>query len=282
MPPGFSSPIALITDFGDDDTYVGVMKAVMESRAPGVTVIDLCHEVDRQNIQAAAYLMWTAYRYLPEGTITICVVDPGVGTRRRPIAVGSPRGAYVGPDNGWLSLLIRDAIGVIPADPMALPRDWQAVELTEARYWLQPVSATFHGRDIFAPVAAAIASGVSLDQLGPRLDALTGLSLAVAASSGSDVRGSVIHVDHFGNLITNIGAAHLADQFTVVVGGGTIAGPSASYQEPADLIALVGSSGLLEIAAPNASAARLIQVGVGEPVICRARGTSPGATEQQR
>lgn len=272
--------IALLTDFGVDDTYVGAMKSVILGRAPDCAFIDLSHAVAPQNIRQAAYLLWTAYRFLPNGTTTLCVVDPGVGTERRPIAVRWPGGFFVGPDNGWLTYVVRDSTGEDKGPgERPLPQGWQAVELSERQFWLEPVSATFHGRDIFGPVAAALAAGTAVEELGDVRKCINVFSPHRVEGEAGTVRGHVIHVDHFGNLITDIGAAHLSERFMVTLGGGTIDGPSRSYQSSDPLVALVGSSGLLEIAAPNASAARLIMVGVGEPVTVVTRHQSEvGAT----
>jgi len=256
----------LLTDFGAEDTYVGVMKSVIASRCDA-RIVDLCHEVLPQNVRQAAYLFWTAYKFLPDGSVTVCVVDPGVGSERRPIAVKWPHGFFVGPDNGWLSYVIRDARGGDGGSGEAeLPHDWRAVELEEPKLWLSPVSRTFHGRDIFAPVGAALMAGTPFEELGGPRSSLVVIEPSHATSEDGIVHGQVIHVDHFGNLITDISAVYLSDRFTVSLGGGTIEGPAPAYESAEPLVALIGSTGQLEIAAPNAHAARLIMVGVGEPV----------------
>jgi S-adenosyl-L-methionine hydrolase (adenosine-forming) len=267
------SVIALLTDFGIEDTYVGVMKSVIAARC-SASIIDLSHAVLPQNVQHAAYFLSTAYRYLPDGAVTVSVVDPGVGTPRRAIAVRWPRGYFVGPDNGWLTHVLRDdGHAGDRTGEVDLPYGWEAVELQQAKFWLSPVSSTFHGRDIFAPVAAALVNGTPLVELGARRLTLVVIETLHATSENGTVHGHVVHVDHFGNLITDISADHLSDRFTVTVGGGTIEGPAESYQSSEPVIALIGSSGRLEIAAPNASAARLIAVGVGEPVTVVTRRT---------
>jgi len=262
-----SPVIALLTDFGFEDTYLGVMKSVVLTRCPDATFLDVCHLVTPQNVRQAAFLMWTAYQFLPQGTVTVSVIDPGVGTDRKPIAVSWPRGFFVGPDNGWLSYVLRDANGHESEEgATALPAGWKAVHLDVPRFWLTQVSSTFHGRDIFAPVAGSIAAGAAFDELGSPLQSIQTLKPERVQGEDGVVRGRVIHVDHFGNLITDIGAVHLSDRFTVTLGGGTIEGPERSYQSASPLVALIGSNGLLEIAAPNSNASRLIMVGVGEPV----------------
>lgn len=278
---GDTSVVALLTDFGLEDTYVGVLKGVLASRGAS-QIIDLSHAVAPQSVRQAAYLLWTAYRYLPDGAITLCVVDPGVGTERRPVAVRWPRGHFVGPDNGWLSYVIRDVLARDDGPgQVALPRGWEVVELTEPQVWLSPLSATFHGRDIFAPVAAALARGTPLAELGTVRSSLNVIGTQRAQSEEGTVHGHIIHVDHFGNLITDVSAAHLSDRFTVTLGGGTIEGPARSYQSAEPLVAVIGSTGLLEIAAPNASAARLISVSVGEQVtVVTRRQIEEGATSE--
>lgn len=258
--------IALLTDFGQEDAYVGVMKSVIATRCDA-RVLDLSHGVTPHNVAQAAYLLSTAYTFLPRGTVTICVVDPGVGGKRRPIAARWPSGWFVGPDNGWLTYVLRDENrGHTGPGQNGLPHDWEAVELTNSRYFLDRVSRTFHGRDIFAPCGAALAAGTPMKELGPGIDTLVTIDIKQPLEQEGRVTGCVLHVDHFGNLITDIPASHLSDSFTVLVGGGTIHGPATSYQSAEPLIALVGSGGLLEIAAPNGSAHRLTGIGVGQPV----------------
>ncbi len=258
--------VALLTDFGHEDAYVGVMKSVVLSRRPDCQFIDLSHAIGPQQVRQAAYLAWTAHRYLPSGTVLLCVVDPGVGTERRAIAVTWPRGTFVGPDNGWLSYILQESGGNPKNGCTSLPEDWRAVELTNSDLWLTPLSDTFHGRDIFAPVAARLASGDPLEDMGTPCDDLVAFSTSPSKSDGGSVAGEVIHVDHFGNLITNITAFDLPEEFTVWLGGGSVHGPARSYQSEGPLVALVGSSGLLEVGAPNGHAGRLVRVGIGEPV----------------
>ncbi|HZT97190.1 MAG TPA: SAM-dependent chlorinase/fluorinase [Chloroflexota bacterium] len=258
--------VALLTDFGYEDTYVGVVKSVILSRRPDCRFIDLSHAVAPQSVREAAYLAWTAHRYLPSGTVLLCVVDPGVGTERRAMAATWPRGAFVGPDNGWLSFILQEA-GATPTDGRArLPEGWRAVELTNSDLWLTPLSDTFHGRDIFAPVAARLAAGDPLEDAGTPCDELVAFSSSPKRSGDGTVTGEILHVDHFGNLITNITAFDLPESFTVQVAGGSVSGPARSYQSDAPLVALVGSSGLLEVGAPNGSAGRLLRASVGDPI----------------
>jgi S-adenosyl-L-methionine hydrolase (adenosine-forming) len=245
--------ITLLTDFGLDDTYVGQMKGAILSVAPLVKLVDLTHAVPPQDVQAGAFLLWSAVEAFPAGSIHIGVVDPGVGSNRRGIALRATRGDYfVGPDNGLL----------IPAVDH-LGGSTEAVELTTAEYWRPNASSTFHGRDIFGPVAGHIANGIPLTQLGRPITDPVKLSLPEPRG----LRGEVVHVDSYGNLITNLRAAILPPRYLVRLGSIQI--PQAIHYAQVDegaLLALVGSAGLLEISARNASADALTGAGRGTPV----------------
>jgi len=251
--------VTLLTDFGLDDTYVGQVKGAILSVTPTATLVDLTHAVPPQDVQAGAFLLWSAVQAFPAGTIHLAVVDPGVGSDRRAIALRSARGDFfVGPDNGLLLPAV-DRLGGYRA----------AVELTERVYWraaLPPeLSSTFHGRDIFGPVAGRLASDLPLEYLGQAID---DVRRAVSLPAPRGLNGHVVHIDTYGNLVTNLPAHVLPDQFQVRLGHSVI--PRAGHYgavEPAALIALVGSSGLLEIAARNASAAAITGATRGTPVI---------------
>jgi S-adenosyl-L-methionine hydrolase (adenosine-forming) len=236
--------ITLLTDFGLDDTYVGQMKGAILTVAPEATLVDLTHAVAPQDIQAGAFLLWSAVEAFPASSIHVAVVDPGVGSSRRPIAVRSARGdLFVGPDNGLL----------IPAVDRLGGREL-AVELIESVYWRKTPSSTFHGRDIFGPVAGHLANGVAAEQLGQPTPSLQPLALPQPHGR----QGEVIHVDTFGNLITNLPAASLPPHFAVRVGRHRA--PAAAFYaavEPGALLAMVGSAGLVEVSARNANAAAL-------------------------
>jgi S-adenosylmethionine hydrolase len=266
--------VSLLTDFGLEDAYVGIMKSVILSRCRNCVLIDLSHNVAPQNVRGAAYLLWTAQPYLPSGTVSLVVVDPGVGTKRRPIAVAAPQGYFVGPDNGFLSYVLAEAgAQAHGTNLISLPLEWRAVVLTNEEFWLKPVSNTFHGRDIFAPAAAALAAGVPLERLGSPVNAIVAFPFPRPSHDGDAIHGQVIHVDHFGNLISDIRARDLPPQFTVTVASYTVEGPATSYQSgnTQSLVALVGSAGLLEIAAPNGHAASMLGITIGAPLEVRAR-----------
>ncbi len=187
------APIALLTDFGLEDTYVGVMKGVIAGIAPDVPVIDITHAVPPGDIRHGAFKLWQAARYFPQGSVFTVVVDPGVGTARRPVAVAWHGRTFVLPDNGLMTYLLASA----PAEA--------AVALENPEFRLPYVSSTFHGRDLFAPAAAHLARGVPLARFGPLVEDLARFDPPRLEVLQGAVRGEVVHVDRFGNLITSIG-----------------------------------------------------------------------------
>jgi S-adenosylmethionine hydrolase len=258
--------VSLTTDFGFLDAYVGVMKGVILGIAPQARIVDISHDVEPQNLAQAAFLLQTAYRYFPAVTIHVGVVDPGVGTARRAIAVQASHGTFVGPDNGIFCAALADQ-GAIDRETGAL-LSGRAVALADERYWLQPVSRTFHGRDIFAPVAAHLARGADLASFGPAIATLeTGVANPVR-SEGGKLYGSIVHIDRFGNAISNLDPQLLGAAPVLEVAGLTIHGLAPNYQQ-GGIVALVGSSGLIEIAEANASAARTLGLGVGDPIVAK-------------
>ncbi|HZO31454.1 MAG TPA: SAM-dependent chlorinase/fluorinase [Chloroflexota bacterium] len=280
-------PIFFLTDFGLADTYVGVVKAVILSIAPDAQVVDLTHDVPPQDVRAGAFALLTAVPYLPEDAVVLAVVDPGVGTGRRPIAVQAAGRTYVGPDNGLLSWAIR--ADLTPQPPLLRGEGEQAVVLDRPRFWRPTVSATFHGRDLFGPVAAHLARGVPLAEVGSPCSEIQTLPFpAVRRTIDDDGRvvtaqGEIVHVDRFGNLISNLTASDLPDEPTVAVAGRTISELALHFQATGGaskgerLIALIGSAGLLEIAVPNGSAAAALGIGVGASVtVTRESAEAPG------
>jgi len=255
-----TSVVTLTTDFGVEDAYVAAMKGVLLTRCPEARLVDLCHAVPPQDIRAGALRLAAAAPYFPAGTVHLVVVDPGVGSARRAIAVSAHSHFFVGPDNGVLSLA---ADSGSPA--------WRAVELTNRAYWQPIVSTTFHGRDVFAPVAAHLACGGQIDDLGPWLDEIEQLQLPRVTGGVDEIRGVVLDVDRFGNLVTNIRSADLGERpiRDVTAGSAQIMGLSDRYDPAARLVALFNSDGWLEVAAPGGSAARHLRLGVGAPVRVR-------------
>jgi S-adenosyl-L-methionine hydrolase (adenosine-forming) len=265
-----SPPIVLLTDFGYRDHYVGVMKGVIASIAPAATVIDLTHGIAAQAVAAGAMVLAQSWRYFPRRTIFVAVVDPGVGTSRRPLAVETVAGArFVGPDNGLMWNAASQA-GVR-----------RVVELKSPRYRLPEVSATFHGRDLFAPAAAYLSRGVRLAALGPELPAMTpGPAMPVVTEAGNELRGRIVYIDGFGNLITNIDRKcfeHFAGRFrgfnlSVRIGRGAPIEILKAYGEarPGSPLALFGSFEMLEVAVRDGIAAEKFAGATGMPVMVRA------------
>lgn len=255
--------LTLLTDFGTRDVYVGVMKGVIATIAPRVTVVDLTHEIPPQDVAAARFCLMNAYPYFPEGTVHVGVVDPGVGSHRRAIAVQVADSFFVVPDNGLLTGVLTQASGAIAA-----------VELSDPQYWRTATpSTTFHGRDIFAPVGAHIASGVPLEKLGRPIDpeTLVKLNLPDYQRTETGVVGCIQYCDRFGNLITNIpGGEVTSDRWSVVIGERAIAGGK-TYSDAAigTAIALVGSHGWVEIAINAGNASTALQLTVGAKVEVR-------------
>ncbi len=260
--------LALLTDFGESDSYVGAIKGVIHSICSDAKVIDITHHIEPQDVTAASFCLKAAYKYFPAGTVFVCVVDPGVGTERDIICMKSDGYVFLAPDNGLLSVLGNEAkVEVI-----------RTVENQEL--WLKSVSKTFHGRDIFAPVAAHIANGHDISSIGPVRSQIQELSLPHPIKTTSGVlKGEVIYVDEFGNLITNIGEATLQtnmpgelSRIRISVSDKIeIKGIAKSYGSVAEgeLVALVGSSGYLEIAQNGASACNTLGYGRSTEVVVK-------------
>jgi S-adenosylmethionine hydrolase len=280
--------ITLTTDFGVADGYVGTMKGVILDIAPHAQLVDITHEITPQDVRQTAYVLYTATPFFPPHTVHLVVVDPGVGSARRPIAVRSAWGTFVGPDNGVFSYVMAAAV----ADGESTQIE-AVVELANPRYRLLQVSHTFHGRDIFAPAAAHLAAGVPIDQLGPAVPDPVTLPLPRLEVSPNVVRGEVLHADHFGNVITSIGrllwsgdelslepvfrgrsgqkARFQADQAHVMAGGREIPRLHRTYADvkPGEVLALVGSEGHVEIAVREGSGADRLNLRPGDPVELR-------------
>ena len=252
--------VTLLTDFGTADYFVGAMKGVILGIAPAATVVDLTHEVPPQDVRAGAFTLLAAYRSFPAGTVHVAVVDPGVGSARRAIAAEAGGHRFVGPDNGLLSwALEREA-------------DARVFHVTRGELFRQPVSATFHGRDVFAPVAARLAAGMDVAAVGPEIgDAARLGGLRPERLADGSFRGEVLHVDRFGNCITSFtrdipGSA--ADGYMLRAGGREIRTVRGFYAEDDsdEPFAIWGSAGFLEISVNRGSAARVLGVEPGDPV----------------
>jgi len=217
------SVIALLTDFGLNDNFVGVMKGVIYRINPEAKIVDLFHQVESHNIRDAAFLLKGSYPYFPEGTIFLVVVDPGVGGERKSIIVKTKKHLFVAPDNGVLSFLKEKEIKMI-------------VEITNEEYFLKPVSSTFHGRDIFASVAAHLSKGKNVKNFGPVIREMEKLEFPEPQLKNNRLVGEVMYIDHFGNLITNISRDTFlrfieGKKFKIAIGKAKISKISSSYQE---------------------------------------------------
>ena len=274
-----SIPIVLTTDFGASSPAVGVMKGVILTINPQANIFDLTHQVSPQNVLQGARILGGSHGYFPRSAIHVAVVDPGVGTSRQALLLTTPHGRFIGPDNGLFSGVILRYLSKSPSadGSVAIPSGCSARALTQAQYWLDPVSNTFHGRDIFSPVAAHLSLGMPDTNVGPVVDKIQFLASPQpsikSSCQGNTIRGEVVQADHFGNLITNITARDLAQAATVTVQikGREIPGLSKTFRGEAptvdgELVALISSSGYLEIAVTDGSAAHYLDSGPGEAV----------------
>ncbi|MET0284197.1 MAG: SAM-dependent chlorinase/fluorinase [Polyangiales bacterium] len=251
MPP----LITLTTDFGTRDAYVAELKGVLYSEGPpGLQVVDLSHALQPFDVHAAALFVRAAMPRFPSGTLHVVVVDPGVGSERRALIVERADMVLIGPDNGLFSYLYdgSEQVYAIERGPRAL-------------------SSTFHGRDLFAPVAARLAAGAAASSFGPRVETYERITLPMVDISGDSLHGRVIHVDHFGNLISNISRQTLSSfagdrPLVITIAEHVITGVVDHYAQADGLLALIGSAGWLEVAAREASAAELLDVHVGQPL----------------
>ncbi|HEY43163.1 MAG TPA: SAM-dependent chlorinase/fluorinase [Anaerolineae bacterium] len=278
-----TTTIALLTDFGEQDVYVGIMKGVINGIAPHANMIDLTHSVPPGDIHKAAFELYQAVSYFPLGTIFLVVVDPGVGTARRPVALSWPERICVGPDNGIFTYLL------------ATRGEPTSVELRSSAYRLKEVSNTFHGRDIFAPAAVHLACGVELEELGPPAKDLFRIPLPrLELIEGPLVLGQILHSDRFGNLITSIGVLRLEGDDVLLepwlphcpparlpAAGLRLRLPNSVYLSisstyadvsPGEAVAYIGSLGLLEIAVNQARAVDVLPVTAGQEVVLSYKG----------
>lgn len=254
--------ISLTTDFGLRDGFVGVMKGVMLGICPDAQLVDISHQIDPQNVREAAFVLDRHVWFFPPGSVHIVVVDPGVGTDRRPIAARIGEQYFVAPDNGTLTpMLIR-----------AEENDWpiKIIHANKEEYWLPDISRVFHGRDIFAPVGAHLAGGAALDDMGDRIDNPVHIHWPKPDRVDTGWMGEIIHIDNFGNLLTNIRAQHIGEQKVrmVEVGGEEIMNWVDAFGErqPETLISLMSSHGHVVVAEVNGSAAARLGVQVGDVV----------------
>ena len=254
--------ITLMTDFGLTDGFVGAMKGVIYSINPKAIITDITHDINPYNMLGAAFIFDSVYRFFPKGTVHLVVVDPGVGSERNALAIETEDYYFVAPDNGVLSIAIeREKVIKI-------------IELSKPEYFINKVSNTFHGRDIFAPISANLSLGVDIDLLGNRLSDIVKISNPKPQFTDDKMIGEIIYIDRFGNLITNI-SMELIEKFAndkkiaIKVGNKTICQISRSYADVSvgKLLAIFNSFGKLEIALNSASASKILSVQKGDPVI---------------
>jgi len=262
-----SGVVTLTSDFGIQDSYVGTMKGVILRIYPAAKLVDLTHQVSPQDVLEASLVLEGAYRYFPEGTVHLTVVDPGVGTSRRAILLQAGPFYFVGPDNGIFTR-------VLGSEPEA-----RVFAIENPHYRLSQISDTFHGRDIFAPVAAYLAQGIDPAEFGPQITDPVLLPLPLPRRWGNQIQGEVVSIDGFGNVITNVSRrllddAAVAGGFRITINGKAIEQIHRSYQD-ADLgriLALFGSTDLLEIAVAGGRADRRLGVGKGDPFLIELKG----------
>jgi len=272
--------ITLTTDFGQGDVYVAVIKGVILSTNPQANIIDINHSIEPQDILQCAFILNIAYRYFPQQTIHVAIVDPGVGSERLGIIVKTPSAFFIAPDNGILSYVIDELCpGVVNAGQreeslqkngfrVTVKEGLEIAAITDPRFWRHPVNPTFHGRDIFAPVAAGLSLGISLYEFGEKITSLFVLPIPKPYSdSQGSLIGQVLHIDHFGSLTTNIKSSDLPGKgVTIEIAGRLIHGLTGYYAQGEGLMAIIGSSGYLEISLRNGSARDFLGVGIGEKV----------------
>ena len=252
--------IALLTDFGLNDNFVGVMKGVIYRINPRAKIVDLCHQIESHNIHEAAFLLKSSCPYFPEGTVFLVVVDPGVGSERKSVIVETEKYLFVAPDNGVLSFLVERDIKRI-------------IQITNEEYFLKPVSRTFHGRDIFAPVVAHLSKGEKVENFGSSIRDIERLKFPEPQVKNNRLVGEIIYVDRFGNLITNINQDVFlrfikGKKFEIVIGKAKISKISSSYQEGKQglPIAIFGSFDNLEISLYRDDASRRLNLDKGSKI----------------
>ena len=248
--------VALLTDFGTRDHFVASVKGTILSAAPAATVVDITHEIEPQNIDEAAFTLGACYRDFPAGTIFLAVVDPGVGSARRPVAVRCDDRTFICPDNGIMSFVLEYS------------GEYNAFEIENSEFGSTNISATFHGRDIFAPAAARIANGLDPGSLGRRVTDLCILETAKAVHEGNRTAGVIVHIDRFGNLITNLMPDDIPGQFSIEINDRYVSQLRSFYAQaaPGEIFAIVGSTGRIEISIYGGSAKDLLGAAPGQRI----------------
>ena len=258
--------ITLLTDFGDIDSYLTELKGVILSINPEVEIVEASQKVKAGNIRQGAYLLGRYFKYYPEGTIHLAVVDPGVGSRRSPILLETERYFFIGPDNGVFSYVLEEEKAEL------------AIKLTNSKYQLPSASRTFEGRDIFAPTAAYLSLGVDPREFGPELEEIETFKIPEPEINGEQIEGEIVHIDHFGNVVTNIPLDLLTELgrfVTMKVRGRAIDKLVTSYEEGKDceFFVITGSGGTLEISSFGKDAAGRLDISPGDKVYLTAEKT---------
>ena len=261
------SIITLLTDFGTGAEYAGLMKAVILSINPSAAIVDITHEIDSQDVVQAAFTIYASYRYFPDGTVHLIVVDPGVGSQRSLLALEMKKQFFIAPDNGILTLLFNEG------------KVTSLIRITNSKYFLTSVSRTFHGRDIIAPVGAYLSGGIGVSKLGPEIglrDAVCLENLYARISENGELVGKIVVIDDFGNLITNIDFKKLSEVYQIgqgkkiqfKIGSHVIIGLSETYDsvQAKTPLVLIGSRGYLEIAVNKGNAAQVLNAEKGDRV----------------
>lgn len=250
--------IAITTDFGLDDWFVGTMKGVIQKIAPNAPIVDITHVIKPGDIRAGAFALAAAYRYFPIGTIHLVVVDPGVGSDRAGVVIETENYLFVGPDNGVFSFALSGE------------RLRSIHRLENPKFQLTEVSRTFHGRDVFAPAAAHLSRGVPANRFGPRQHELVQLEWPEPETTKSGLRGEVVYIDHFGNCITNLSASRVLASGATRVKVGAKAVPihdCYAAVKTGKPVAVIGSTGLLEIAINGGNAAKILKLKSGSRIL---------------
>lgn len=273
-----NSLITLTTDFGISDPFVGIMKGVMLSINPSIKFIDISHQVEPQNIIQAYLILSYSYKYFPSGTIHLSVVDPDVGSKRRPILIKSGKYYFIGPDNGIFSFIFKNDHTHF-SSPLKGEGGVRVFELTENKFFLPSVSSTFHGRDIFASVAAHLSRGVKPSEFGKPINNPVMLKIPEPSMRGNEIRGEVIYIDRFGNLITNVSLDKFyktvsglkSKNFNIRIKDLKITHIYKSYSDAEDLkpSSIFNSWRLLEIFIKNSNASRKLGIKRGEKVLIK-------------
>jgi S-adenosylmethionine hydrolase len=273
MQSGKATPIALLTDYGSTGPYVGALKAVILDINPKAIIFDITHEIPAQSVEEGAFVLAQIVPFLPAGTVCVGVVDPGVGTARRAIGLETARAAFVGPDNGLVSGFLHEAARMhaqLPGPTAVHPgEECLAAEISASPVLHRPVSTTFHGRDLFAPVAAHLSLGEKLQDLGRELTTVAAFPPWRASKQpDGSFNGRVVSIDRFGNLITDIRADDLPKdgRMRTSVAGVTLSGLQRTFQDGPEFVVYEGSSGFIEIGRRNSSAATMLGVGMGDSV----------------